>query len=329
MRVGVLGAGVVGLCTSLLLLRRGHAVTVYADRLPPDVTSNLAGAIWLPLLTSDPARVPAGYEERLSAWSRDSWHTLGRLVGPDLGVRRLVNHELFPDEQAPPPYLVELMPDLQATCDDRLPAGYRYRWSFTTLVAEMPRYLSALLGQVRSEGATLVGRRFRSLDEVLALPEPVLCNCLGLGAAELFDDRAMSGIKGQVLIHEPVDLGFALGAYDFGVLPRSDALLLGSLFQAEYDTVEPTTANTDLIWSTISRWQRKVDGGIGLPPGLLDRRRVGRVVAGLRPYRSSGVRVEVEAVGGRVIVHDYGHGGSGFTLSWGCALAAADLVRDL
>lgn len=52
-------------------------------------------------------------------------------------------------------------------------------------------------------------------------------------------------------------------------------------------------------------------------------------VAGLRPFRTSGFRLEVERPAGspgKVIVHNYGHGGAGITLSWGCASKVRDLV---
>lgn len=49
-------------------------------------------------------------------------------------------------------------------------------------------------------------------------------------------------------------------------------------------------------------------------------------VAGLRPLRDAGVRLEVETLGDKSLVHNYGHGGSGFTLAWGSALEAAALV---
>lgn len=49
--------------------------------------------------------------------------------------------------------------------------------------------------------------------------------------------------------------------------------------------------------------------------------------AGLRPARQSGVRLEVEQLpGGRLLVHNYGHGGSGHTLHWGCAGHVAELI---
>ncbi len=53
--------------------------------------------------------------------------------------------------------------------------------------------------------------------------------------------------------------------------------------------------------------------------------RVIRTVAGLRPYRRSGFVVRREALGDTALVHNYGHGGSGITLSWGTSRLAADL----
>lgn len=52
-----------------------------------------------------------------------------------------------------------------------------------------------------------------------------------------------------------------------------------------------------------------------------------RCVAGIRPYRKGGVRIEREEAAGKALVHNYGHGGAGYTLSWGSAKAAVDLVK--
>jgi glycine/D-amino acid oxidase-like deaminating enzyme len=62
-----------------------------------------------------------------------------------------------------------------------------------------------------------------------------------------------------------------------------------------------------------------------LPPVKVDRSRVIRTVAGLRPYRASGFVVRREALGDKALVHNYGHGGAGITLSWGTSRLAADL----
>jgi len=62
-----------------------------------------------------------------------------------------------------------------------------------------------------------------------------------------------------------------------------------------------------------------------LPPVIVSPDRVIRTLAGLRPYRASGFVVRREALGDKVLVHNYGHGGSGITLSWGSSRLAAAL----
>ena len=62
-----------------------------------------------------------------------------------------------------------------------------------------------------------------------------------------------------------------------------------------------------------------------LPPVLVDESRVIRTVAGLRPYRAPGFVVRREALGDKALVHNYGHGGGGITLSWGSSKLAAEL----
>ena len=62
-----------------------------------------------------------------------------------------------------------------------------------------------------------------------------------------------------------------------------------------------------------------------LPPVHVSRDRVIRTVVGLRPYRPSGFRVQREQIGDTTVVHNYGHGGAGITLSWGSSKLAVDL----
>jgi len=62
-----------------------------------------------------------------------------------------------------------------------------------------------------------------------------------------------------------------------------------------------------------------------LPPVLVDESRVIRTVAGLRPFRRAGFVVRREALGDKALVHNYGHGGGGITLSWGSSRLATEL----
>ena len=64
-------------------------------------------------------------------------------------------------------------------------------------------------------------------------------------------------------------------------------------------------------------------------PVQVSRDRIIREIVGLRPFRSEGYVVEAQRIGNKLLVHNYGHGGAGITLSWGTATQAVDLLRDL
>jgi D-amino-acid oxidase len=70
---------------------------------------------------------------------------------------------------------------------------------------------------------------------------------------------------------------------------------------------------------------RQSSGCTPLAPVEVDARRVIRTMAGLRPYRASGFVVRAEPLGDKRLVHNYGHGGGGITLSWGSAKLATEL----
>ncbi|WP_209329317.1 FAD-dependent oxidoreductase [Lunatimonas salinarum] len=65
-----------------------------------------------------------------------------------------------------------------------------------------------------------------------------------------------------------------------------------------------------------------------LPKVKVSEDRVIKETVGLRPFRLSGPRVESQQLGNKTIVHNYGHGGSGWSLSWGTAMIAAELVQQ-
>lgn len=67
---------------------------------------------------------------------------------------------------------------------------------------------------------------------------------------------------------------------------------------------------------------------IDLPIPDLSDARIIRYSTGLRPYRASGIRLEAESIGDKLIIHDYGHGGAGISLSWGCAQEAVRIMEQ-
>jgi D-amino-acid oxidase len=159
----------------------------------------------------------------------------------------------------------------------------------------------------------------RSLDDALAT-YPVVVNCTGMGARELVPDPAMIPIRGQVVrVENPGLSGFTVDAGDHGddisyVIPRSRDVVLGGTAIAGSASVTP---DPDAA-------RRIIERCTALEPALRDAAVIAHA-AGIRPGRSA-VRVEAESRGGGVAVHNYGHGGSGVTISWGCAEEAALLA---
>lgn len=226
--VGVLGGGVVALTTAHELLQRGYPVTLYAEHLAGETTSNTAGSLWLPTGLDFPTEPAA--RARLNAMLARAH---ARFVGEG---QRWGAEELPVYEPAHAPFCPEHFESgaiHPPTPIDPLPVGSATQPGkvFRTLFIHTPRFLRTLLGEVRSMGGTVVMRRFERADELLDLPEALLVNCLALGSRTLFDDDAMQPTRG-VLVHlRPQPLGYIVhDGYKY-LFPREDALVLGGSFE--------------------------------------------------------------------------------------------------
>lgn len=304
-RVIVVGAGVVGLSCAVRLLERGHRVDVLARDLPLETTSSVAGGLWYPYRAYPVARV--------AGWSRTGYRELSRLAGVDgAGVTLREGTELHRAPTADP-WWREAVPSL--TRVDRLRAPYVDGWSFTAPVVEMPIYLRWLTRRVSELGGTLTRM------VVGALPEhaDVVVNAAGLGARLTAEDSSVHPVRGQVVLVSQVGLerwwlGSAPDGAPVYVVPRSrDIVVGGTDDEGEWSrTPDPAAAERILARAT------------ELVPELAHAA-VLRHRVGLRPARPE-VRLETERRGESTVVHCYGHGGAGVTLSWGCAAEVADEV---
>jgi D-amino-acid oxidase len=177
----------------------------------------------------------------------------------------------------------------------------------------MPRYLPWLAARLAGLGGRIEKRTVASLDEVFrSEATSLVVNCTGLAAGELLDDPELHPIRGQIVRVGPgharrfVQAASGPGALAY-IIPRPDCTVLGGTAQAGdwNERVDPATA------AAIR------DRCVALEPALLDAPVLSHAV-GLRPGRAR-VRLETEDRPAGRIVHNYGHGGAGVTLSWGCA----------
>lgn len=254
----VIGCGALGLATARLLQRRGAKVTIYAEKLPPETTSNIAGAQWWPSSVHDQDAVTPAYAAQFLRAAQLSYREFQLLVGPAYGVRWIRNYAVLDGEDhGQVPHgdpLADLAPEAHDLPAGSHPfAGKRLR-RYDTLMIEPSVYLQTVLEDVLQAGGRLVVRRFASAQELAALPEPALFNCTGLGSRALFGDAELTPVKGQlvVLLPQPeVDYNLLAGAsYMF---PRADGIILGGSFERGNWDDTPDPAVTDRILARQTR----------------------------------------------------------------------------
>ncbi|HEY0251463.1 MAG TPA: FAD-dependent oxidoreductase [Kofleriaceae bacterium] len=294
MEVTVVGAGVIGLTTALALEQRGHHVRIVAAAThdgTASITSSVAGAVWFPYR--------AGPAHKVTAWSARTRTWLEQLAPiREAGVDILTGYEVTND----------LDPWWKDACSiTRVAApvtGAPGSWTFVAPRCEPAIFLPWLARQLRAE------IEIRQVSDLQAEPGDVVINCTGLGAKPLLADPELQPIQGQVLVTEPGSVDLSVTITDdrdpeqiFYVIPRRDTLVVGGIARAWPSTEKPPI--DDAITARIQQQARALGLGIGA---------VKAIATGLRPYRPH-VRLERT---GRVI-HNYGHGGAGFTMAWGCA----------
>jgi D-amino-acid oxidase len=303
-RVIVVGAGVIGLSCAVRLLEQGHRVDVLARDLPLETTSAVAAALWYPYR--------AYPYERVTAWSSATFAELERLSHDDAtGVRMRRGTELHRAATADP-WWSSAVPTL--TRVTAMPPPYVDGWTFEAPVAEMPVYLRWLGARVAELGGTVTRMALSGLPD--GNGAEVVVDATGLGARLMASDPSVLPVRGQVVRVEQVGLDrwWLDSAGPVYVVPRSaDVVVGGTDDEGEWDR-RPDPDVAKLI----------LERAAELVPGLAAARVLGHRV-GLRPARPT-VRLDEERRGTTRVVHCYGHGGAGVTLSWGCADEVAALV---
>ncbi len=253
--IAVLGCGVIGLSTALLAQRRlrgeGAKITIYARDLPPETTSNVAGALWLPTSSYNPQKAGSKFLEQFQVACNISQRAFQLLVGADYGVRWIENYELLTNTGAvdfDPPGGAHLYPERRIHKDRKRYFGYEHVKQYYTMIIEPSIYLKALLRDFYLAGGTVVVKEFRSLEELLNISESVIFNCTGLGAKALFNDDDLIPVRGQleVLLPQPeIDYSYlAAGPYMF---PRRDGIVLGGSWDHGDWSLEPDAELTTEI----------------------------------------------------------------------------------
>jgi len=300
MRCTIVGAGVSGLSSGIRLLESGHDAHIISDKFSPETVSDVAAAIWYPFLVK-----PA---DRADIWGIVTYNVLESLCGsdPEAGVKMIDGREYLRRVVDPPTWNDDISA-FRILDGSEIPEGYVFGWEFRAPAIDMHYYMPWLKNRFEELGGTFEEGFVEKLQD---MDGDVIVNCVGLGARELCDDEEVKPARGQIIFIEQ-DPG--IGHFDQQpetltyTIPRTDVTVLGGTAQVGDWGLDIREEDNDLILSKVEAvWSD------------LDRSKIVGGTVGLRPSRYE-VRLEEEMIGSARIIHNYGHGGAGVTLSWGCA----------
>ena len=225
---------------------------------------------------------------------------------PKAGVKMVDGREYLRGVVDPPPWSDDIAA-FRILEGDEIPDGYVFGWEFRAPAIDMHYYMPWLKKRFED-----LGGKFEEgfVEDLQDLEGDLVVNCVGLGARELCGDYEVKPARGQIIFIEQ-DPG--IGHFDQQpetltyTIPRTNVTVLGGTAQVGDWGLEIRDEDNDLILSKVE----------ALWPDL-DRSKIVGGTVGLRPSRTE-VRLEEEVIGSTRIIHNYGHGGAGVTLSWGCA----------
>ena len=202
-RAAVLGCGMVGLTCTRQLQRRGFDVTIYAMAVPPHTTSNMSLAGWTPTsgLVNFRTRTPE-WEAQFRQAATIAYREHQLLAGSRYGVSWIDSYAPTDDAQMATGTNI-LLPDALQGAKLLLQPGEhpfptKYALQIPMMRFEPSIYLNALVKDVQLYGARIVIRKFDAMRDLMSLTEPIVVNCTGLGAKDLFSDDELVPLKGQL-----------------------------------------------------------------------------------------------------------------------------------
>jgi len=307
--VAIIGAGVSGLTCGVVFAENGYRTVVFAKEVGQQTTSGAAAAVWFPY-DAEPL-------EKVIRWALQTFAVLtdlARVKGAGVSMIELGQFSRTKEIQIPD-WAIPLGASVVAT--DLWPV-FKSGFSLRVPLTDTTIYLDYLANRFRNaRGSITANVHFERLEDVDRQFDLVI-NCAGIGARELVQDVDLEPHRGQVALVPGIEnLSSAIVCDDAPLMyaiPRTNDCVFGGTNEIS-NNLAADPATTSRIVTECSRVLK-----IEKPNVLAER-------VGLRPFRKSGVRLERDRLrDDRTVIHNYGHGGAGFTLSWGCAREVLDLA---
>ena len=357
----VVGSGVIGLRTALELLRKNVRVCLISPKTPTNVstTSMGAGGLWMPFHCDD-TRVDGWALSTLDELTTQHASSDRNVeVVPKVSFKRQL---MEPPTWSKSSFLqfqqldVDSLYKYASQNNMRLPrretignAGYTHAWLFHPPIVDAPNALDAMLQEIKMhKHANFIdvetNKYFKTMNEIVTEARALGCdgvvNCTGLGSRALCLDEALVGARGVLLHYDRYnpslwreaskddthlkDSAVTIEEKPYGsettpcyMIPRGDKLVVGGTYLVGDEEECVRESEREMLLKNAQT--------LGIDTANNDP--VGEWV-GFRPYRSS-VRLEIDndlTQSGMRVVHNYGFGGSGWTVYVGAAKEAASLI---
>lgn len=237
-KVAVLGCGTVGLATARLLQERGLEVTIYTKDLPPNITSSVATGTWSPASrVCDPTKATPEFRQQWEQATRFSFRTFQFLLGMNDIAAWVDEYNVYKTRPTGQPdigqggevyHLDGLLPERQELSAKQHPFGAAYVTWRSNMMFNIPSYLHHQMSTFVMLGGRILIREIKKLEDIDALPERCVVNCMGLGAKAVFNDEELTPVSGQLacLIPQP-EVTYKLNAQGASVIARKDGIYLG------------------------------------------------------------------------------------------------------
>ncbi|TYP95528.1 D-amino-acid:oxygen oxidoreductase (deaminating) [Fodinibius salinus] len=356
----IIGSGVSGITTALTLQLLGYDTTIYTEKVITDISNKNEHPKFASLFPSAsviPHSVYSDQLKKLFKRSQSIFYELRKLAFPGITINK--HYELWESKPNRPDYC-NWMLNYEAVSDTdieniphRPPVDNLYGWSFNCIFADWSLYMPALLDTYLQNGGTI--RQKKITRKIISdLPAETIINCSGTGSPSLFDDPSdkqlvvrghllhkadaplLTNPNGEVVSYnytpKPAIYSDSKGkAADVYCYPRKDGWILGGSRQVgtlgseewqvsdNYHEIEGIRFPKQIVDLNSEIIKTLFDTELSIKDELTP-------AVGYRYIRNKkdGLRLESETVSNKKVIHNYGHGGAGVTLSWGCALTISE-----
>lgn len=322
-KVAVLGAGVNGLSCAVRIKERYPFidVVVIAKDFSPNTTGDGSGGLWNPYLCGNTP------QQLLGKWGGETYKYLHKLwLNEGCDISLMPMYELHRIEKLLPVhdwansvFGYRILDKVHLDYLNGLSSvKYAVGRTFTSFVVYPPTLLKKMYQQFKNANGITIQYTISSLRDVKLNDYDVVINCMGLGAREAVPDPKMMPIRGQIARVSASWINQAVVEEDtaYYIIPNTHTCVLGGTNQKNNFSTEVDDDDKDFI----------LNGCMEIMPEIKHAKLITHWV-GLRPGRDE-IRLESEEIDGKFYIHNYGHGGSGFTLFWGCSSDVLEIFDD-